>query len=321
MSLNDKILERLRHGQTVSGESLAAELGVSRAAVWKSIRSLTKAGYAIESLMGKGYRLDIGDGITEQDIRAYLGEGSPISAVYSFDSIDSTNNRAKEIALTAPRGSNALVIADTQTGGKGRRGRSFVSPRGKGIYMSLLCYPDGSADRAVAITAFAAVAACRVIERMCGVSPKIKWVNDIFLGGRKIAGILTEGSVNMEEGCFDYAVIGIGINVRRTDFGDLSDIATDIESEIGVCLNRAELAAGIAEEMLRGIATVGSPEVAEEYRRRQLVIGRRVRVLKPTEEYTATVLGVTDSCELHLRLDNGKEELLATGEVSLKMND
>lgn len=320
MSLNDRILERLRCGQTVSGESLAAELGVSRAAVWKSIHSLTRDGYAIESLMGHGYRLDVGNGITEHDIKLYLSEGTPPLTIRSFDSLDSTNNRAKEHAITAQRGNNALIIADTQTGGRGRRGRSFVSPRGKGVYMSLLCYPDGSANKAVAITAFAAVAACRVIERMCGISPQIKWVNDIFLGGRKIAGILTEGSINMEEGCFDFAVIGIGINVRKSDFGDLSGIATDIESETGVCLSRAELAAGITEEILRGIHTVGSPEVAEEYRRRQLVIGKRVRVLKPTGNYTATVLGVTDCCELHLRLDNGEEELLATGEVSLKID-
>ena len=259
------------------------------------------------------------DGVTEEDIIPHLGAFGARATLHTFDTLQSTNTVAKEYAEGRTDKVAALFIADGQTGGRGRRGRSFLSTPGRGVYMSLLCYPGGSADRAVAITAYTAVAVCRVIERLTGVSPGIKWVNDIYLGGRKIAGILTEGSVNAENGSLSYAVIGIGINVCKSDFGTLSDIATDIESEVGIRLPRGRLAALITEELLSGLDTVGSAAVAEEYRHRQIILGRDVRVIKPKEEYIARAVDVTDSCRLRLSLPDGSEELLSTGEVSLKL--
>ncbi len=259
------------------------------------------------------------DSITAADMIPYLGGLADKLTLHISDTVPSTNTEAKRYAEGRTDRVAALFIANGQTGGRGRRGRSFLSSRGKGVYMSLLCYPEGAADRAVAITAYTAVAVCKVIERLTGERPGIKWVNDIYLGGKKIAGILTEGSVSCEDGSLDFAVIGIGINVYKNDFGELSDIATDIESATGIRLDRARLAALITEELLSGLDTVGSTAVADEYRRRQIVIGREVRVIKPDCEYTAEVLDVTDSCRLRLRLADGSEELLSTGEVSLKL--
>lgn len=306
-------------GNVLSGESIARELGISRAAVWKAIKGLVADGYCISSVKGQGYRLECEDLLCYESVRALLPRSLDCELdIYMLGVTDSTNTRAKRHAETSTDRRKCLFIADGQTDGRGRRGRSFDSERGVGLYMSLLIYPDRELRDCVGITAYAAVAVCRAIERLTDARPCIKWVNDIYLNNKKIAGILTEGSVDMESGGVAYAIVGIGINVKQRDFGALSDIAASL-AECGYRVDRASLAAAVTEELMSGLDSVGTREIADEYRRRSFIVGKEVRVIKLSGEYTATVLDITDGCELRLRLCDGSEELLMSGEVSLKI--
>ena len=258
---------------------------------------------------------------TEGAIRAELSADiNKRVRLHLYELTDSTNTRAKELAERATAEERALIhvfLAAEQTAGRGRLGRSFSS-EGGGVYMSILTFPDASAADGALVTAYTAVALCRVLERLTPLIPRIKWVNDIYVGDKKLAGILTEGSIDVTDGRLRYSVTGIGVNVLGRDFGELRHIATDIETECGARLPLHTLAAALAEEFIRGLCTVGTPEVAREYRERSMLIGRRVTVVKATEAYPATVLGITDRCELLLETEDGKTERLATGEVSLR---
>ncbi len=258
--------------------------------------------------------------LNENDLRrALANEGlrdEDISlAVYGVT--DSTNQRAKEYAEKCNTPTPVVLIADCQSAGRGRLGRSFLSKGGAGIYMSLLVFPELMAHDAVRLTAYAAVAAARAIEALTPLKTGIKWVNDIYVGEKKLAGILTEGNVN-PDGTLKYAVIGIGINTHKTDRGELAGIATDIESECGMRIDRARLAARIAKELLSRLDGLLDSSIVEEYRSRSMLIGRRVRVIKASEEYDALVTDITDTCELAVQRE-GATEVLSTGEVSLKI--
>ena len=234
--------------------------------------------------------------------------------IIHYATIDSTNTRAKEYAKDNPENRSPVVfIADEQTAGRGRRGRSFVSRAGAGIYISILDYPDSNGFDATKVTAEAAVNLAKAIESLCPCDIKVKWVNDLYLGGKKLAGILTEGEVD-STGKIAYQVIGMGINVYKNAISDeISAIATSIESEGFVPPDRSDLA---AEIITRSLYSNGDPYA--EYKARSFIIGKKVRVMKLAESYEAEVIDINPDYSLKIHTSKGEEDLF-TGEVSLKI--
>lgn len=314
MTLKESLLSMLLTGKSVSGEAAADTFGVTRAAVWKTVCHLRQEGYPIEALPGTGYRLCPSD-------RLYPGRLAPllppqIGHFEVFNVTDSTNRQAKIYAEEHP-GIPALFIANEQTGGRGRRGRSFRSEKDCGLYMSLVLFPSLPAQTSVRLTTAAAVVVAQVLEEMSGTPTGIKWVNDIYMKGKKVCGILTEGALDVESGTFRYAVVGIGINVRHTDFPpELADIATTVEDAAGTAPDRTQLAAEITRRLLSTDPT--SPAVMDAYRARMFLTGHRVNVLDPAGTYPATVTGVADDGSLLIRTEDGTERALSSGDVSVR---
>ncbi|MCF0230347.1 MAG: biotin--[acetyl-CoA-carboxylase] ligase, partial [Parasporobacterium sp.] len=227
------ILLENNEGNFISGSVIARELDITRAAVWKAIRQLQDEGYDIEAVNNKGYRLgNLNDVLSVNKIMSYLGEDACEYQLECHRSISSTNTYLKQHEKELPDW--YTVISECQDQGRGRRGRTFYSPAGTGIYMSTLIRLPLSAADATHITTAAAVAICRSIEECTDSEPGIKWVNDVFVNGRKICGILTEASISMESQSLDWVVMGIGINVYEPEGGfpeEIKDIAGSIVLE------------------------------------------------------------------------------------------
>ena len=230
---------------------------------------------------------------------------------------DSTNREAR--SYHSSHGEAAVFIADGQTAGRGRRGRSFCSMHGVGIYMSFLLYPVGELSDLTAVTTYTAVAVCRAIERVSGLHADVKWVNDIYYKGKKLGGILTEGALSSDMKTAEYVIVGLGLNVLRSELPDeIADIATTLEDATGRRLDRNLLISEIISEFCLGIGSISSSEVIEEYRRRSFLVGREITVHKLSCSYPARVIGIGDDMSLRIRLADGKEEKLITGEVSVR---
>lgn len=239
-----------------------------------------------------------------------LGYSAP--RLLFYESTDSTNTRAREWSRS--HGTAAVFVAASQSAGRGRLGRSFLSETG-GIYISFLVYPEEKLSSPAGITAEAAVRMCHAVERASGVSPYIKWVNDLYVNGKKVAGILTEGEFD-EFGFLRYYILGMGINVYKIkDFDRIMPIATTLEDnaerDIDINLLCAEIIGAAAEE-------IPTTQLLSEYRDRCLVTGREVTVIRGGEEYAARAVGITDGYELLVRRD-GITEILSSGEVSLRL--
>lgn len=322
MQTKDKLLTLLqsRKGEFVSGEEIAEALALSRTAVWKAANALRDSGYRIEAVRNRGYRLAAGaDILCKSDMEAILGADGDGLTLEVLSCVDSTNSLLREKANAGiPEG--YVVLAGQQTGGRGRMGRRFYSPPDTGLYLSLLLRPTHLPPaQAVGITTMAAVAACRAIEEVSHGDAQIKWVNDIYLGGKKVCGILTEASIGLESGSLDYAVVGVGFNVCPPEDGfpeELSQIAGAIlpRSQEGA---RNRLAAAFLKHFL-AIYRSGGTGYAEEYRRRSLVIGKPIRVLSPAGQRPAFALDVDSSCRLIVRYDDGTVEALSSSEVSIR---
>ena len=200
----------------VSGEAMSRALGISRAAVWKAIEALRQEGYVIRSAPNRGYRLENApDRVREGELSGPLAGCRVGGHLLCLETIDSTNTEAKRQAMAgAPDG--LVIVSEEQTGGRGRRGRSFQSPKGKGLYLTALLRPRLDPSQVADITAWVAVAVCDGIEAACGVRPQIKWTNDLVLNGKKLCGILTELGLESESNDLDYLITGIGINVNHT---------------------------------------------------------------------------------------------------------
>ena len=230
-----------------------------------------------------------------------------------YEEIDSTNTRAKEYAKEHKNSDTVVFIADSQTAGRGRRGRSFVSNKGAGIYISILTYPDEAGFDATSATAKASVSLSRAVEAVSNCDVKIKWVNDLYLGGKKLAGILTEGEME-KDGKIAYQVVGMGINVYKNAISEeIKDIATSIEGETGIGIDRSKLAAAIIKYHLNYTG-----DFYNEYKSRSFIIGKRVTVMKLTESYEAKVVDIDSDFSLIIERD-GKQERLFSGEISLKI--
>lgn len=313
MTTKEKIINLLTTESFVSGQKIADELKISRAAVWKSIRALTAEGYNITSRFGKGYTLSENNKLSEAGIKKYIANKSLHKIrIFVYDETDSTNTRAKLFAREHP-GTSAIFIADAQTAGRGRMGHSFDSARGAGIYMSFLICENTLLLEPDILTVRAAVKLASAIESECRLSPSIKWVNDLYLSGKKVAGILTEGIFDTESGAMSAAICGIGVNVFKRAFPEeISSIASSLEECGGENISRQRLAAKIIEEFF-------SPDgsIIDEYRRRSFVLGNSVRVICKSGDYNATAVAITDKGHLIVRTEDGTEKELISGEVSI----
>ena len=231
--LRDEVLALLkgRGGEPLSGQAVSQELGVSRAAVWKAVEALRQEGYVISSAPNRGYALEQSpDRVSAGELAGALAGRLLGRNLVCLESVDSTNNEAKRRAMG--RESDGLaVVALEQTGGRGRRGRSFLSPPGKGIYLSVLLRPRCSLEQVSALTAWTAVAVCDALEKLCGFRPGIKWPNDVIWEGRKLCGILTELELEAESGRLSHVIVGVGVNISQTaeDFGpELAPVAASL---------------------------------------------------------------------------------------------
>ena len=229
--------------------------------------------------------------------------------------LPSTNDTAKALAATGAS-EGTVVVADRQTAGRGRRGRTFLSPEG-GVYMSVVLRPAADVDPGL-VTCCAAVAVARAIGRFCDLSVGIKWVNDLLVDGRKVCGILAEGGLDSATGGLSYIVLGIGVNVGRVDFPtELEAVATSLEAQ-GASIDRAALVAAILEEWESLYATLPAGEFMEEYRRRSVVLGRSLTVMRGDERFTAVADAIDDRGHLVVRTDAG-QMTLRSGEVSVRL--
>lgn len=310
-------------GAYISGEEMSERLGVSRAAVWKSIDALRREGFRIEAAPRRGYRLDGGpDRLTEGTVRPHLSD--PARPLVCLDSVDSTNNYAKSLAASGGGFRDGTAIAaDEQTGGRGRLGRSFASPKGKGVYLTLLYRPDIPPAKAVNLTAYVAVAVCDGIEAATGLRPGIKWTNDIVLDGRKLCGILTEMGVEGESGALQYLITGIGINANHApeDFPpEVRPIAASLAMALGRPVERGRLCACVInalDDMYRAWLGDGG-DYRQRYRAGCLTLGRPVRVIRPDGTADAFAEDIDPDFGLIVRYPDGRRETVTSGEVSVR---
>lgn len=239
-----------------------------------------------------------------------------ITALIEYEETDSTNRVAKELAVKGAA-EGTLVVAKRQSGGKGRLGRSFFSPEG-GIYMSMILRPTIPAERALLITTCAAVAVARAIERVCDVTAGIKWVNDIFVNGKKVCGILAEAGLHPDSDSPDYVVLGIGINVKKQSVPEeLKEIVGCLE-DIGEIVLKEDLIAVVWEEFCELYRNLSTAVFMEEYRERSILLGREVTVLAAEGDYRAVVTDIDKEGHLVIRRD-GRQENLSSGEVSVRL--
>ena len=323
MTSCDRVLALLaeREGGFVSGDALAQSLSLSRSAVWKAVAQLRRAGYDIDAATRRGYCLRAADAVlSEAGIRRHLRH--PALDLRVFDELDSTNAALKRLAEEgAPEG--LALIAEAQTQGRGRMGRSFYSPGQSGLYLSLLLRPRAGGFSPGALTACAAVAVAEAIEAVTGLHVQIKWVNDLLLGGKKVCGILTEGALDCEAGRLRYAVLGVGVNVCAPKNGfpeELQTVAGALfDDDRGAAL-RCRLAAEILDRLWALYAQL--PETGafwEAYRARCDLPGKPIHILAlDAPPQKATALAIAPDFSLLVELPDGTKQSLRSGEVSVR---
>lgn len=320
--MKTEILRFLKGAQDyLSGQELCEQLGVSRTAVWKVIRQLQEEGYEIEAVRNRGYRLaESGDVFTEAELESVISTRVAGRNLVFLDMVDSTNTRAKQLAEAgAPDGT--LVVAETQSSAKGRRGRSWMAPSGSGVWFSLLLRPKIAPEHASMLTLVAAMAVEKGIRDLAGIEGRIKWPNDIVIEGKKICGILTEMSADMDD--VNHVVVGIGINANIREFPEeLRDKATSLLLVSGQMVRRAALlnAVLLAWEEYYGkyLQTEDLSLLAAEYNTRLAGLGGMVRVLAPKREYTGISRGINHKGELLVEREDGTVTEVMSGEVSVR---
>ena len=364
MTTKEKVLKMLleAEGQAVSGEVLAAECGVSRAAVWKAVKALREAGSSIEGTTNGGYLLTDADVFSAEIFSETFSTRWPELSdchIECFKEIDSTNTYAKrllaecgnlrtgdgQLTEAGKKYHRAIIIAEKQTAGRGRLGRTFVSPEKTGIYISVIYAPKGGITNPARLTASAAVAICRAIKNVLGrlpeaanIEPQIKWINDIFVGGKKVCGVLAEGVANFESGMIEAAVVGMGINIKKnkTAFeGELADVVGTLEDALSQTspdapvpsISRVQLAAEIAGQVLKIFEEDASSPAAhkaiiKEYKEASFLLGQELTVYPligdQKSSYKATATDIDENAGLIVTLKDGSKKTLSSGEVTLK---
>lgn len=311
------LLDRNR-GEFLSGAAVAERLSVTRNAVWKAVNALKEEGVPIQS-DARGYLLPQNADLLSAPL---LAAACPDFYTFSYlPTLPSTNRHLKEMAPGEKEG--LVLVAGEQTAGHGRFDRAFLSPPGCGLYMSILLRPALPASEATCLTAAAAVAVAEAAEALTGEGFGIKWVNDVYKGSKKVCGILTEGALSLETGALDYAVLGIGINVTPPCGGFAPSLTDKAGAVFSAPLPNARLrmAKEVLSRFLSYYENLAAVPFLEGYRSRSFLIGKRVSVSFPAWDKpakNATVLGVDDRFHLEVRYDDGTEEALGSGEVSVR---
>ena len=318
MSTKNDVLSMLElsRDRYISGQELAEKLGVSRAAIWKAVQSLEEEGHGILALTKKGYRLNAAsDLLSEEGVRANLPDRYKDCRIIVMSVTDSTNNQAKKLAAEGAA-HGTLLLAEEQTAGRGRYGKSFFSPRGEGLYMSVILKPSLRMAEPQMITVAAAVAVCSAIEKLAELEPSIKWVNDIYMDGKKICGILSEAVTDFESGGIDSIIVGVGVDCS-IDEKSLPPELLGIVGSLGGGVFRNRLAAELASGILDSFQDLGKREIIDGYRQRSLMTGRDILYMRGNEELHARVTGISDTGGLLVITEQGTEAELQSGEVSL----
>lgn len=323
MSTKQKVLEILldRQGAYVSGAQLAQKLEVTRAAVWKAVRGLQEEGHQIAASTNRGYSL-----LAEDDTLSMVGLArflpkESLRRILFLPTVESTNTLAKQKALEGAE-HGTVILANQQTAGRGRLGRSFHSPPENGIYCSLLLRPERlTATDAVLLTTAASVAVSRAIRKGTGKETQIKWVNDLFLDNRKVCGILTEAITNFENGEVECVILGVGLNFK----GSVEELPEELRETAGFlydgerpAISRNEMVAQLIGELSHLEEWIRTREFLEEYRRRSMVLGYEVDVIQGQSSFPATAVEIDDWGGLVVERKDGVRQLLNTGEISIR---
>jgi len=318
MKTKDTILALLeeKRGQAISGEDIAQRLNISRNAVWKVINKLKEDGHQIEATSNKGYSLN-----KNSDIISKVGIMSNLHVDAEIDvhqKVESTNTIAKERAIAGAK-HGTVIIAEEQSSGRGRHGRSFFSPAGHGIYMSLVLKPEEIGfDNPALITVYTAVAVCSAIEKVCNKYPQIKWVNDLFVNQKKICGISAEIVMDLESQTMQWIVVGIGINFTLP-----ANLPKELVSIVGAVhevppnTTRNQLVAEVLNKMLA--PNYKQQEIISEYRKRLFILGKKIRV-EAAEPYNAVAIDINEQGHLIVEDESGERKLLSAGEISVRVN-
>ena len=318
MATKDRILDLLLscRGSYLSGEELAISLGVSRAAVWKGVQALREGGFPIVGQPNRGYCLEGGaDILSVQGILGLLEPGGPWNLELR-DRVPSTNALLREQAFSgAPEGTVLLAAAQSQ--GRGRMGRPFYSPADTGVYLSLLLRPK-TGEAAGRVTTMAALAACQAVSALSGADAGIKWVNDVFLNGKKVSGILTEATFSLEDGTPDYVVLGAGFNLYPPQEGfpeELTGIAGAILPQT-VDNGKNKLAALFLQSFWD---LYRSPkDHLPAYKEKSMVLGKDIWVQTPPGQQSAKALDLDEHCGLIVEYPDGTRAVLKAGEVRIR---
>lgn len=308
-------------GRYISGQELAAQLSVSRTAVWKAVAALRRDGIPIKAVTNRGYTLAQSvDVLNAAAVAVQLDEATVKALqIEVVDRLPGTNAALRSRADAGAR-EGLVLIAQAQSAGRGRGGHSFYSPPG-GLYMSILLRPEIGARQAVGLTAMAAVAAARAAERLCGVPITIKWVNDLWKNGKKVCGILTEGALDLETGGLQYAIVGIGVNCFPPAGGfpeDLPEAGSVFTERPQGIEGRSQLAGAILNHFFEFYPNLAQRPFFEDYRKRSLVLGKEITVLEGTQTRTALALDLDQDFSLRVREADGTERTLSSGEVRVR---
>ncbi len=314
MTTKDKVLRLLlsSHDEYLSGEKLAEKLNVSRTAVWKAIKSLQNDGFIIDAVTNRGYSLSSENNVvTPQTVQVFLQKELE---VLCYPTLDSTNDEAKRLLSKGKR--NAfLIVANEQTAGRGRQGKSFYSPANTGIYMTLVLHPMLAPKSALRATVAASVAVCDAVESLTKKEPMIKWVNDVYVDGKKICGILTEAITDFETQVVSTVIIGIGINIGTEDFPPEAGNA----GSLGVKIKRSQLIAAITDK-IRYYAAY--PTYMEYYRNHSMVLGEPINYIRNGVVTPATAIDIDEEdAGLIVRLEDGSIKKLVSGEITIRKRE
>ena len=324
MTTDAKILTALRaNADGVSGAEIAKQLGVTRAAIWGHIEDLRRLGYDIEAGPHFGYRLvSAPDALYADDLLARLGKTKIVGRdIHVFEQTTSTNDVIERLARDGVK-EGAVVFAEAQTKGRGRLGRAWLSPARKGLWFSVLLRPDLRPQETTRLTVASAAALRRAIQSNTGLEPEIKWPNDIVIHGRKVAGILTELSAELD--CVKHVILGIGVDVNlgANEFpAELRKTATSLRIEAGETVSRPELATAILRELDHDYARVcghGFAGVADEWEAHCTTIGRAVTIQIGGRRVSGRAESLDDDGALLLRTEHGHLERITGGDVTLE---
>lgn len=316
-----EILAALRESDGyVSGQDLCEKFGVSRTAIWKAVNQLKQAGYEIEAVQNRGYHIvSTPDILSENELKS-IRKTEWLGKVICYEPVmGSTNTKAMQLAEEgAPHGT--LVVTDKQENGRGRRGRAWQTPPGAAIAMTLLLRPEINPNNASMLTIVAAMAVARGIEDETGLRVGIKWPNDIIIHGKKVSGILTEMSAQIDY--VNHIVIGIGINVHTESFPEeLQDMATSLYLELGIKINRAALIERICEYFEAYfdvfLQTEDLTAIVKQYDAYMVNRNQSVRVLDPKDPFEGKARGITPRGELLVDTWESRR-LVSSGEVSVR---